>query len=173
VDGYQPLTVAYTAGVDTDKTVMLTPEILDPLGLILSNDEDCKAPTSTTETVAAVVTMEFNYAVESGDPNNAEVLDDGLSLSSSDTNSNMSGNSLNDDLSPDNQERATSFAFSGKKLTFQFSPKDGLAETDLGDVFNFVRYGSLDNFMVQRAGKESTKVPISSLLGKTAVVCDD
>ncbi len=173
VDGYQPLTAAYVAGVDTDKTVMLTPEVLDPLALVVSNDEDCKAPTSSNETEAAVVTMEFNYAVESGDSNNAEVLDDGLSLSSSDTNNNAAFNTLNPDLLPSEQERATSFAFSGKTLTFKFSPKDGLAETDLGDVFNFVSYGDLDNFMVQRTGKDNTKVSISSLIGKITVVCDD
>jgi len=101
------------------------------------------------------------------------VLDDGLSLSSSDTNNNMSVNTLNDDLSPSDQERATSFAFSGKTLKFQFSPKDGLAQKDLGDVFNFVSYGALNNFMVQRTGKDNTKVSVSSLIGKITVVCDD
>jgi hypothetical protein len=173
VAGYQPLTISYTAGIDTDKTLVLVPEIADALALVMSNADTCTRPNSPDDTESAVVVLEMNYDIENADLGNAELLDDNLSIINDNVDMDGFANELNEDMSETELERGTSFLYTGAKLTFKFSPKDGLAEQDLGDTITQVRYAGLDSFFVQRKGKPTTKVALSSLLGQSMITCDD
>ena len=74
----------YIAGVDTDKTINLAPENADPLILISSDEDTCKRPAASNSDTGSLVTFQFNYPIEIGDPDSAEELDDGVSIVSPD-----------------------------------------------------------------------------------------
>jgi hypothetical protein len=174
---HQPFTGSYTAGVEGSKTFKLTEEITDPLAVVTTTHKACKPPMSPNESSGAGVTITFNYSIELGEtgyPGGAqEALDDGLSISSPDKNSNNNTNKLRPDNDSKAQERATNLSYSANQITIGWSPTAGLIEKDDGDPINSVTYGNLSEITIRRVGSPSSTKALSTLLGMGSITCSN
>jgi hypothetical protein len=175
VVGFQPLTDFYTAGVEGNKTIELVEELTEPLAVVTSNHGSCMPPAGPTSTSGAVVTIAFNQDIEAHDggyPGGpAEALDDGLSMTSPDANSDTIVNSLHGDVSDNAQERGVTLGFAGNLLTISWNPSVGLATVDPGDPITQVVYSGLANAIVRRVGAPSSAASLAALLGITTITC--
>lgn len=176
VDGYQPLTGTYSAGVETNKTFTLTEEIGEPVTVVSSTAATCQPPASANAMSGATITVEFNQPVEfamTGYPGGPEeALDDGISIVSPDANNDLTQNILKMDLSDTAQERGVSANVTGTTLTINFNPAMGLETSDAADPIVTVTYSGLGNVSLQRINAPSSALTLATLLGVGSVTCD-
>lgn len=174
VDGYQPHKSTLRAGFVADTTLSLTPEVTAPLDMLDDTVDTCQAPESPSDTKTAVVTLTFNKDIELGDtsyPGGAlEALDDGFSITVSDTDFDKIKNELAPDDGEGTQNRGVELAISGKTLTLSFNPSKGLATSDPDDQFQSVRYGLLQHIFVQPKARPHLAAPLSKFLNES-IVC--
>lgn len=175
VTGQQPLQATYTAGVENNKTFVLAEEQTDPLTVVSSTGKSCKPPASPDLTSGATFTVTFNYNVEFSEQNYpggaSEALDDGLSITSPDTNGNGTRNKLRQDIVEGVQERFSSLMLSGAQLTVTWNPLAGLVESDSGDSIDAVTYSNLQNIGLRRIGSPSSTRTLQQLLNANSVTC--
>jgi hypothetical protein len=173
VDNYQPFEGTYTAGIEKDKTFQLAPTLVSPLQVVVPPG-DCNPPGSVMATSGAVVTIVFNDDIQLTSPNVAdEALDDGLSISSPDSDSDMMQNTLKPDASESTSEHGTQIMVSaGSTLELSWSPADGLLTSDPDDAIVSVTYSNLQNILVQRANLPASATPLAALIGTGAITCD-
>ncbi|MSP24815.1 MAG: hypothetical protein EXR75_06535 [Myxococcales bacterium] len=172
----QPFQGTYKAGVEADKTFTLTEEVVTPLEVVTANDETCKPPASASDSSGALVLIELNAPAEFGkityDGGAAEALDDGLSISSQNTDADSVTNQLRPDTSSSLQERVTAVLVNGNKITLIWNPSSGLEPKDPDDTITAVFYSGLSNITLRRPGYPSTQVTLAQLLNKNTIVCD-
>jgi len=178
VDGYQPFQGVLLAGQEVEKTFELTPVAYEPLEVLSDDIADCTPPSSPYESSAAEVTITFNYEVECGegyDDGCEEALDDSLAISSPNDDGDEDVNELRADLSPSQQERATSISFDGEAIALSWDPSAGLADQDPDDPFVSVTYGggavNLSQVFIQRVGMPLSVQPLSELIGSATITC--
>jgi hypothetical protein len=175
VADYQPFQAYYLAGKEGDKTFTLVEEATEPITLLSSTAAACKPPGAPGDPSAAVVTLTLNHDVElaesPGPGGYAEILDDGLQISSPDKDADGEVNTLAPDDSSVDQERHTTLTVSGKTVKLEWCPKDGLSVKDADDPFEWVRYNSLHAINVQRLGKPASAVSLGAVVGKAEITC--
>ncbi len=173
VAGYQPLEATFVSGTDGSRTLVVTEETLDPLSVLRSTIATCKGPTTPTDTLAAVVSFEFNLDIELSPTTLAggwaEQVDNAFTISSPDTGNLGTRNILALNASSSAQERGTSLSVSGKTLTFSWNPNVGLSSKDAADPIMAI--WSLGSVQVQPVGRNQPRTLQSLVPSAFSISC--
>jgi hypothetical protein len=166
VDGHQPSSGTFQAGVTSSSSIAVTPLSTTPLPppVLVSTSGTChtgSAPVSTT-TPIATVTITFNVPVVDGTTSvggDAEILDNGVTVQTSGVST------LKTNLSSAAQERGTSLVFSGNTLTIGWTPSVGLASPGSSDIVQYVYYQNLSSMYVEQPNHPESRISLGSVLG--------
>jgi len=165
VDGHQPNSGTFQAGITSSSSIAVTPLTTTPLPppTLVSTSGTChtgSAPVSTT-TPIATVTITFNVPVADGTTSaggDAEIIDNGVTVQTSGIST------LKSNLSSAAQERGTSLIFSGNTLTIGWTPSIGLASPGASDVVQYVYYQNLSSMYVEQPNHPESRVSLASVL---------
>jgi hypothetical protein len=165
VDGYQPSSGAFQAGVTSSSSIAITPLATAPLPapVLVSTSGTChtaSVPVSTS-TPIATVTLTFNVSVADGTTSPggaAEILDNGVYVATS------GSSTLKTNLSSSAQERGTSLVFSGNTATIGWTPSVGLASPGASDIVQQVEYSTLSSIYIQQPNHPESRVSLATLL---------
>jgi hypothetical protein len=165
VDGHQPGSGTFQAGVTSSSSIAVTPLTTTPLPppVLVSTSGTChtgSAPVSTT-TPIATVTITFNVPVADGTTSaggGAEILDNGVYVYTT------GSSTLKSNISSTAQERGTSLVFSGNTVTIGWTPSVGLASPGASDIVDEVEYQNIGSIYVQQPSHPESRVSLGSLL---------
>jgi hypothetical protein len=165
VDGHQPNSGTFQAGITSSTSIAVTPLTTTPLPppMLVSTSGTChtgSAPVSTT-TPIATVTITFNAPVADGTTSaggDAEIIDNGVTVQTTGIST------LKSNLSSAAQERGTSLIFSGNTLTIGWTPSVGLASPGSSDLVQYVYYQNLSSMYVQQPNHPESRVSLASVL---------
>jgi hypothetical protein len=160
------------AGSQETFQVPLTPSApAVPLMLTGNNITACRAVgASTTVTSTAQITLTFNVPIEDATavPGGAEMLDNGLTVSTSLGATLKSGTA-----STLVQERGTSFMIGGNTLQISWNAAAGILTQFSGDIITSVSYGNLASISLRPVGQTALAKTLSVLLnGQSSIPCN-